>query len=810
MHAGPFELEVDRLAAGQVSLSCPRWQGLRLERLSPSLRLDGAELAPLACQAAEGADGATIELAYEFAGGTALAIAVEPWHDRGLRLRSTLAIAVDGDVILNDVCLLATVSGAVAFGTLPTRVRLMEQQGGYGGRTRRLAEVAATAPPSGAAEPNEAPATATGASDLVWVAYDQEARMALLAGFLTAERWQGRIELESTPAGEVRRWRIGFDGAEVRLRGGTRVSLEEVLVLAGEDPWTLLETYADAARALHPPAFPSRPPVSWCSWYPYRLGVTEERVIENARLAAQRLKPLGFKIMEVDLGWEQGNLPSAFAENERFPHGLEWLADRLAELGLDLGVWKAPYTISEFDPLAQEHPEYLVPGPDGKPAPYWEWFWEPHGKVFILDLTHPGAQQWLQARMASLAERGVRYLKNDFIGCAAHPLARRRHDDGMAAGGGTEAARLGATIIRQALPEALILNCGGPEAPGTGQWPLLYTCNDTGNTGFIGHSFQQANHEAVACHLWKNGRWGIVQPSCLCVGGPGTLEDARLRATMAFLAGGQIDISDTLTTLPEDRWAVLTATLPPLGQSARPVDLFEPLGALPFDYEGTCRGKGTADTPRQEHPAGSVWHLRARAEWDEWDLVGIFCYAAGSSAAKPEISRYVIPFSRLGLPEGVRRWGYEFWSGQFLGTVPGKRANPGGYLHPGDYQDLLTGDAPGALDLSFFGPGARLLCLRRPRPHPWVVGTSFHQSCGTELRGVAWDEAAGELRGEVHRPRGESGFVVIAAAGTVPRAARVNARAAPLRQGANGAWVLSVALGKTPARWSVRFGPTGE
>src|SRR2546425_5125641 len=36
----------------------------------------------------------------------------------------------------------------------------------------------------------------------------------------------------------------------------------------------------------------SASPVSWCSWYPYRLGVTEERALANARIAAKRLKPL--------------------------------------------------------------------------------------------------------------------------------------------------------------------------------------------------------------------------------------------------------------------------------------------------------------------------------------------------------------------------------------------------------------------------------------------------------------------------------------------------------------------------------------
>lgn len=799
-------VRVDDKSGGALNVTCVNWPGFRLNGLLPSLRIDGADLAPLSCRVSTGKDGRPGCLDYAFTGGISLKITIEPWLDLGIRLRPALSVPAAKGAVLNDVCLLGMTSETdVAFGTEPEAVMLMEQSGSYGGRVRRLGQRLSDRPTPNPGEPNEAPSIAKGASDLVWVAFDRKAGMSLLVGFLTSERWLGRIDMESDPVGQVLRWRAGFDGADVRLKSGSPVALEEVLVLVGADPWKLLEDYADAGRSIHLPVFPETPPVSWCSWYPYRLGVTEERVLENARIASERLKPLGFRIVEVDLGWEQGNLPSAFVENERFPHGLKWLAHQLSLLGFDLGVWKAPYTISEFDPVAKEHPEYLIQGKDGKPAPYWEWFWEPHGQVFILDLTHPGAQQWLREKMLSLAARGVRYLKNDFIGCALHSLARNRHDTSLVAGGGTEAARLGAAIIRKALPDALILNCGGPEAPGTGNWPLLYVCNDTGNTGFIRHAFQQANHEAMACHLWKNHRWGIIQVSCLCVGGPGTLEDARLRATIAFLSGGQIDIGDTLTTLPEDRWAILTATLPPLGLTAKPVDLFEPLTAPSFDYEGTCKGENAAAPPPKELPPGSVWHVHVRTDWDEWDLIGIFSYAAGSSAEKPEVSRFAIPFARLGIPDKAVRWGYEFWSGQFLGAVPGKRVNPGGYVHPGDYQDLTTGDTPGVLDVSFFGPGVKLLCLRQARPHPWVAGTGFHQGCGTELKGVAWDPVSNELRGEVHRPCGETGFVVIPTAGMTAVSIEVDGRAAPARSGANGALIVPVIMTDTPARWSVRF-----
>jgi hypothetical protein len=639
----------------------------------------------------------------------------------------------------------------------------------------------------------------------VWVAYDQDARQALLVGFLSGERWLGRIQVSATTAGEVTGWRVGFDGGRLAVAPHERLALEPLLLSTGEDPWALLEDYGDTVRARHRPVIPDGPVVSWCTWYPYRLGVTEERVLENARVAAERLRPLGLRIMEVDLGWESGNLPCSFTENERFPHGLKWLADQLGALGFELGAWSAPFSISEFDPLAKQHQEWLVADEGGKPLTHSEWFWEPHGKVYTLDLTHPGALQWLREKVQGLTDRGVRYFKFDFIGCVSEERAKRRHDCRVVAGGGTEAARRAAAIMREAAPDALILNCGGPEMPGTGHWPLLYTCYDTGNSGFVSHGQQAGNYEAIACHLFKNRRWGVIQPSCLVVGLPGTVEDARLRATAAFLTGGQIDISDTLTTLPEDRWQILTATLPPAPGTARPVDLFDPLEIVPFDYEATCRGQQQEDQPVREHPPGSVWRLHVRADWDEWDLVGVFCYAPGSSAPKPEISRYMIPFARLGIPEGEERWGYEFWSGQFIGVTPGRRRNAGGYVHPGDYQDLIVGDAPGTLDVAFFGPGAKLLCLRRTRRHPWVVGTSFHQSCGLELSNVKWDEATLRLSGELHRPAGESGFMAIACAGMSPVRQEVGGRPALIRRGAYGSVVMPVIAEGRPVRWCAEF-----
>jgi hypothetical protein len=594
---------------------------------------------------------------------------------------------------------------------------------------------------------------------------------------------------------------VGFDGGDLQVAPSEALLLEDVLFLAGSDAWQLLEMYGDAVRDQHHIEILDRPPVTWCSWYPHRLSVSEDRILENAQIAVDRLKPLGLKVFSLDLGWERDHLPGAFEENERFSHGLLWLSERLEALGFDLGVWKAPYTISEFDPISKEHPEWLIGDGSGSPAPYWTWFWEPYGKVFILDVSQVGAQQWLRKQIDSLHRRGVRYFKADFIGCLTHPLAKKRENRSVVCGGGLEASRIGAQIIREALPNAQLLCCGGAEMPGTGHWPLFYTCNDTGNTGFQLMSFQQTNHIALSCHLFKNRRWGILQPSCLCVGLPGTLEEARVRATAVFMAGGQVDISDTLATLPEDRWQVLTATLPPLGISARPVDLFEPVyDAGAFDYAPSYKGEKPAPN---EHPPGSVWHLHVETDWDTWELVGLFAFSERKDAM--QIARFVVPFERIGLQMAEQHWAYEFWSGQFVGTVPGKRANANGYGHPGDMQDLTVGDAPGMLDMAFFGPGVKLLCLRKKRFHPWVLGTSFHQSGGVELTGVTWNGETNALSGELHRPAGQMGFIAIAGAEREVDSATVDGRPAPIHRGANGSWVLSVTT-RTTTAWTVVFG----
>jgi len=301
------------------------------------------------------------------------------------------------------------------------------------------------------------------------------------------------------------------------------------------------------------------------------------------------------------------------------------------------------------------------------------------------------------------------------------------------------------------------------------------------------------------------------------VGLPGTIEEAHIRATFVFLSGGQVDISDNFLTLPDDRWDVLFRTLPPLGITARPVDLFEPMLSEERNlFDTTTLSNVQAGSARCKKYPGSVWHIPVHGTEDDRDLVGLFALKSpeegeerqkedGVKTRVPSIFRFEVPLRSLKLDPKKKYLGYEFWSGQFLGMVPGVQKNPHGYRHPGDLSTIVFGDKSGVLDVVFSGPAVKLLCLRERRPYPWVVGTSFHQSVGSELKKVTWHAARQELRGELHRPAGENGRLTFYSPYPAAPTARVNGAETAVLPGAFGAWVLPLTTQSPVTEWSVRF-----
>ena len=81
--------------------------------------------------------------------------------------------------------------------------------------------------------------------------------------------------------------------------------------------------------------------------------ITEDEVLRNAEFAARYLKPYGLETIQIDEGYQRFH--GDWEGNERFPHGMKWLAERIKSLGLKPGLWLAPYVVSEPTDVVQKH-----------------------------------------------------------------------------------------------------------------------------------------------------------------------------------------------------------------------------------------------------------------------------------------------------------------------------------------------------------------------------------------------------------------------------------------------------------------------
>src|ERR1043166_9531532 len=201
----------------------------------------------------------------------------------------------------------------------------------------------------------------------------------LAFGFLTAR--EARPDLSA-------KFRVGQGGTQLlahqpflgrKLASGETLELDPVYLSAYTDPFAALEKYGDAAAAFAPSPIRRQPTALWCSWYAHRMAMTEDLVLANAAVAARHFKPLGFDIIQLDHGWRRGDITVDWPPNERFPHGLKWLADKLKPRhGFRLGLWIAPTDVAETSATFKEHSDWLLKDANGHPLVNWRWYWKPN------------------------------------------------------------------------------------------------------------------------------------------------------------------------------------------------------------------------------------------------------------------------------------------------------------------------------------------------------------------------------------------------------------------------------------------------
>jgi hypothetical protein len=494
------------------------------------------------------------------------------------------------------------------------------------------------------------------------------------------------------------------------LRPGATISSGKLIFNIAADPFTALESYAQGIADVHQVRL--NPIINgWCSWYYTHEYINEDEVLRNAEFAAQHLKQYGLEYIQIDAGWYRtyGN----WEGNERFPHGMKWLADQIRQRGLKAGIWIAPYCIAEGTEVFAQHRDWLITDRDGNVKQCGGGLSSPQAgpygipslmkKVYGLDITRPVAADWLHGVLKKVSGSwDYDFIKIDFVEWTLLS-AERYHDPTISQ---AAAYRRGAQIIRDAIgPNRHLLDCG-PMNNTVGlvdsarielDLPHLTWEQYTANSN--------SNGPAMAKRYYFNRKTWINDADHLGLALL-TIGQAKAAASIIALSGGTMISGDRLTDLDPERLEILRKVFPSSGVAARPIDLFD------------------SDKPE-------IFELPIKTNFGEWSIVALFNFGKGW------VDKNVL-LSRLRLPKAKSCVAFEFWSQRLLGEFEGE------------------------LKVRLEPESVALMSVHWSTDGPRVISTDRHFTQGAvELADVAWDAASSTLSGTSLGAPGSAHNVVI-------------------------------------------------
>ncbi len=439
--------------------------------------------------------------------------------------------------------------------------------------------------------------------------YNRESKESLFLGALTSDRFLTIIHLQtkssSPDASAIASYTVDSTGTteiqatdpESGLRGrpaenlielsvplpaGESITSERVMFAAGGNYYSQLDNYGAVIRELHHARVSSDNLLGWWSWTAFYTKITQGTALTNAQWLAEHLKALGYDYFHFDLGYGYSRGEYATPNASQFPGGMWDLTHRIGRLGLKIGVWTAPFEVGERAWIYEHHKDWLVHNAHGDPISIGDAEEVKGERLFVLDVTHPDAQEYLRQTYRTLArEWGARYIKLDFMDNTA--IEGYYHRPNTTA---LEAQRIGLEIIRDAVGEDVLLDKdGSPMLNPVGLVDEGRISQDTG------HAFLRSKEAApgIAARYYMHRNFFITDPDAFTVSrqlleertieAPLTLNEAQISIALAAVSGGMFEIGDDLPTLGSDPERVALVRNPDLlaiaklGRAALPLDL---------------------------------------------------------------------------------------------------------------------------------------------------------------------------------------------------------------------------------------------
>jgi alpha-galactosidase len=368
----------------------------------------------------------------------------------------------------------------------------------------------------------------------------------------------------------------------VPVPAGESITSERVMFAGGIDYHSQLEKYGAVVRELHHSRISADNMLGWWSWTAFYTKITQGTALTNAQWLAEHLKESGYDYFHFDLGYAYSRSEYATPNASQFPRGMWELAHRISRLGLKVGVWTAPFEVGERAWIHEHHKDWLVHNAHGDPISIGIAEEVEGEHLFVLDVTHPDAQEYLRQTYHTLVrEWGVRYIKLDFMDNTA--IEGYYHRPNTTA---LEAQRLGLEIIRKTVGDDVLLDKdGSPMLNPVGLVDEGRISQDTG------HAFLRSKESepGIAARYYMQRNFFIDDPDAFTVSrqlleertiqAPLTLNEAQVSIALAAVSGGMFEIGDDLPTLGSDveRLALVEnpdlLAMAKLGRAAVPLDL---------------------------------------------------------------------------------------------------------------------------------------------------------------------------------------------------------------------------------------------
>jgi hypothetical protein len=470
-----------------------------------------------------------------------------------------------------------------------------------------------------------------------------------------------------------------------------------------------LETYADLVHRYNQiRIWPHAIPHGWNSWcnpidgYPgtaYSTNINEEIILANLKVAAKELKPFGLEYFQIDNGYSPDHLMTVDeVAEDRFPHGMKWLADQIHAEGLKAGLWINPFNVGKNSKYVTQFKK------DG-------WFPERDPTFPVqsgwlhLDLSIPAVQNYIRHVIRKVVhEWGYDILKIDFTYMVM--AAKKYANPEMTA---AEIQRLGYEIIRdEAGPNVFIFGIGGPIGLHLGAVDAERISLDTlpfwksDNSGLFANGLLPS-YLTFARRYFYHNRIFINHLDCLSFRASFHRHESMCLATAIGLLGGMWKIGDKIIDLKPEDIAVCRRLLPIYRTSARPLDLF-----------------------RHSYP--EILDLYVEKAFGDWHVVGLFNWGENMNILTGESDKdspkeIQLIFKEMGLSPHKEYHLFDFWEQKYLG------------IHKTSYQKLLQPHH------------SQTISVHEVKNIPQLISSNRHISQGgIELDNVEWDETKCQLK----------------------------------------------------------------